>query len=93
MDMVAVGLERVTTLADAMYRHTEHIERRHQQGTDGHDDMVGGVHPFGTRQTDTQGEEADDVTQGETARVAHEQLMSAFLVPEHVIEPERHHHT
>ena len=54
MDMVPVRLKWIAVLADTMQGHTDNIEERNEQRTDGNKDKTGMTLVFITRQHDAQ---------------------------------------
>ena len=88
--MILVRKERVLLVPEAVHHYAHHIEQGDdQRGESQHHVGVPGYLRLrvGTAQVDNQ--QADDVAQNQAARVAHEQLVAALGVAEHVVEPER----
>lgn len=90
MDMVAVRQERVAVLAQTVQHHSRDIQQRHDERRQGQHEITRRVIAGVSRETHPEHQEAQDVAEREAARVAHEQLVPAPFVAEHVVEPEGH---
>ncbi len=86
VDMALIRREESLMMAPAVEDHPDHVERRHQQGREGHDQrpvLVGDHHRIVAGIADRH--EGQQVTQRQAARVAHKDLAAPVHLPEHVV--------
>ena len=86
VDMVLVGREKPLMMTPPIEHHPDHVERRHQQGREGHDQrpvLVRNRLRVVTRIADRH--ESQQVTQCQAARIAHKDLTAPIHLPEHVV--------
>ena len=92
VDMVAVGHEKRFSVTGTLEHHSDHIETWHQKETERHNRRRAiGLH-IGTRHVHAilAYKEADDISQGKAARVAHKDFAASLRIAEHIIGKERY---
>ena len=91
MEMGFIRMERMLLAADAAKYYTNYIQTRYQQNAERYDDGgTDGRRWFHTNEhTIFDDQKAHQVSQGQTARIAHEYLPPTVGIAEYIVEEER----
>ena len=90
MNMILVRQERILTMTHAVEIHPHHITARHQQRRERQHHRVHPLRSLLAHRSHLHTQDTDNHTDGQTARIPHENLLLLLRITEHIVVEELH---